>query len=178
MNLLAPELAWGSFTIATSLICGVVDIPSHPTVAGDDAGLTPVFLHCNRRRGWHRRAFKKASAPPSHRESTNLPAPLSTFWLIAFWLRSSGQLESSPSQREGRRLFPSVRAHEQNRSEEIIALLEILPKKKRSHWKRASLSSPLIHKMLIKHPYEKKEEAKSFGGSRSVSWVIMKLNAL
>lgn len=113
----------------TSFICGVVNIPSCPTIAGDTAGLRPVFPHCNRRCGWHRHIFKKASAPPSHRKSSNLPAPLSTFWLIAFWLRSSGQLESSPSQREGRQLFPSVRAHEQNRSEEIIALLEILQKK-------------------------------------------------
>lgn len=113
----------------TSLICGVVNISSHPTVAGDAAGLRHVFLHRNWRCGWHRHVFKEAPAPPSHRKSSNLPAPLSTFWLIAFWLRSSGQLESSLSQREGRQLFPSVRAHEQNHSEEIIALLEILQKK-------------------------------------------------
>lgn len=124
--------------------------------------------------------LKKVSAPPSHRESSNLPAPLSTFWLIAFWLRSSGQLESSASQREGRQPFPSVRAHEQNRSEEVIAHLEI-PRRKKCCWKRASLSSPLIHKMLIKHlsgKKKKKEGAKSVGGGSRVSSLITKLNAL
>lgn len=69
-----------------------------------------------------------------------------------------------------------MRAHEQDRSEEVIAHLEMVRKKsaKKSFFVFATYPQDVNQTPLRK----KKEGAKSAGGSRRVSSVITKLNAL